>query len=196
VESQCRDGRAPSFRRPPAGRRINVRCAPGVRYIPSRQVTRSTVGTERARLVRSDRPLAAAGALCQPVASASREPDRQPEARPAALGARKIRELLVRRLNGDVCRREHHSCRARPPRSGPSHEQTSPSRHWNAALTGRGTHDLWCADDKGEFRPQGCHKQLSRIADGFEAYRKRDGESPSLERAHFQSLQDRLRHPV
>jgi hypothetical protein len=94
-------GRAPSFRRPPAGWRVNVRCVPGVRYIPQDRL-QDLQSVQRARLVRSDRPLAAAGALCQPVASASREPDCQPEARQAALGARKIRELLVRRLNGDV----------------------------------------------------------------------------------------------
>jgi hypothetical protein len=76
----------------------------GSSVYPARQVTRSQdlQSVQGARLVRSDRPLAPAGALCQPVASASREPDCQPEARQAALGARKIRELLVRRLNGDV----------------------------------------------------------------------------------------------
>jgi hypothetical protein len=35
----------------------------------------------------------------------------------------------------------------------------------NAALTGPGTHDLWCADDKGEFRPQGCHRCQGTVAD-------------------------------
>ena len=67
-----------------------------------------------------DRPLAAAGALCQPAAGADREPDRRAQAREAALG-----RPQDPRAAGPAARRrrapsgqEHHPCRARPPRPG------------------------------------------------------------------------------
>jgi transposase-like protein len=46
--------------------------------------------------------LAPAGSLRQPAAAADREPDRRGQARQAPLGCPQIRELLVRRLDGDI----------------------------------------------------------------------------------------------
>jgi hypothetical protein len=54
------------------GRLLDGECVPGVRYIPQDRL-QDLQSVQGARLVRSDRSLAAAGALCQSVASASRE---------------------------------------------------------------------------------------------------------------------------
>jgi hypothetical protein len=54
-------------------------------------------------------------------------------------GARKIRELLVRRLAGDVRVPAKSTIHAgpRPPRPGQTHGPAAPARHRNAAVTGR-----------------------------------------------------------
>ena len=54
-------------------------------------------------------------------------------------GARKIRELLVRRLSGDVRvpARQHHPRRARSPRPGQARRRAPPSRARHAPVSGR-----------------------------------------------------------
>ena len=53
-------------------------------------------------------------------------------------GARKIRELLVGRLDGDIkVPEEHHPCGARPPRPGQARRRAAPSRARHAAVRGR-----------------------------------------------------------
>jgi len=100
---------------------------------------------------RSRRPVR----LRQPAAVADREPDRRGQARQPIGVARKIRELLSRRLG------------RRNPRSGQEHDprRAPPSRlvkvAGRPATTATGTplvdrrpapNDLWCADFKGEFK--------------------------------------------
>jgi hypothetical protein len=80
--------------------------------------------------------------------SKCREPDRQPEARQAALGACKIRELLVRRLNGDVRVPATSTIHAVLDRHGLVRRM---SRRRNRATgtplsQGVASNDLWCAD--------------------------------------------------
>src|SRR5262245_29999507 len=69
-------------------------------------------------------------------------------------GARKIRELLVRRLPGDVRIPANSTIHAVLDRNGLVKRQ--PSRRNRAAGTplsnGTFPNDLWCADFKGEFR--------------------------------------------
>ena len=54
-------------------------------------------------------------------------------------GARKMRELLVRRLDGDVRvpAKKHHPCGSRSPRPGQAWRRAAPPRARHAAVRGR-----------------------------------------------------------
>src|SRR5438132_4860088 len=85
--------------------------------------------------------------LVSPAAAADREPDRRGQARQAPLGARKIRELLVRRLDGDIRVPAKSTIHAVLHRHGlvklpgrPRHRATG-----TPLSTGAAPHDLWCA---------------------------------------------------
>ena len=75
-------------------------------------------------------------------------------------GARKIRELLVRKLAGDVCLlgrdaqggQEHRACGARPPRPGQPRPNLRTRANGTPLSAGANPNDLWCADFKGEFK--------------------------------------------
>ncbi len=69
-------------------------------------------------------------------------------------GARKIRELLVRRLDGDVRIPAKSTIHAVLHRHGlvKGIRRPRPSRHRHALSAGVAPNDLWCADFKGEFK--------------------------------------------
>ena len=96
MESEFGHGRAPSLRQPPHRRRVNVRCLPGVRYIRKTGYKIYTRYREHGLFAltdRSRRPVRYANQLPQQVESLIVNLKR---AKPH-WGARKIRELLVRR---------------------------------------------------------------------------------------------------
>ena len=141
---QCRgrnalDGRTSPFRRPAPGWRVDDRCVPGVRDLPEDRLQAAGAlpggGTGGA-----GRPLAAAGALCQPAPGPGGEPDRRLQAREAALG----RAQDPRAAGPTAGRRhphpghQHHPRRARPLRPGAAHGQDAPQGHRHAALHWRG----------------------------------------------------------
>jgi hypothetical protein len=86
-------------------------------------------------------PRAAASALRQSVAAPDREPDRRLQARKTPPGARKIRELLIRRLRGEV------RCHVVLDRHGLVQRAAG-----TPAVGGRRAQGLGCAGYKGEFR--------------------------------------------
>ena len=100
------------------------------------------------------RPLAAARALRQPAAQPGREPDRRLKREKPHWGARKIRELLLRRLPGDVRLPAKSTIHAVLDRHGLV--KRSGKRRARATGTplsqGLAPNDLWCADFKGEFK--------------------------------------------
>jgi transposase InsO family protein len=69
-------------------------------------------------------------------------------------GARKIRELLVRRLNGDVRVPAKSTIHAVLDRHGLVKPMGRPRRHATGTplSLGQAPNDLWCADYKGEFK--------------------------------------------
>jgi transposase InsO family protein len=101
-----------------------------------------------------ERPVAPAGALCQSAAAAGREPDCPAQGREAALGARKIRELLVRRLDGDVRVPAKSTIHAVLDRHGLVKRGGGPRHRARGTPLSEGAapNDLWCADFKGEFK--------------------------------------------
>jgi len=86
---------------PPVGWGGHDRGLPGVRDLPQDRL-QDFRALQGARPGGAQRSLQTAGALRQPTAGPDREPDCPSQGRQAALGARKIRELLVRRLDGNI----------------------------------------------------------------------------------------------
>jgi transposase InsO family protein len=76
------------------------------------------------------------------------------QARQAALGARKIRELLVRRLDGDIRVPAKSTIHAVLDRHGLVKRLGRRRNRANGTplSPGAAPNDLWCADFKGEFR--------------------------------------------
>jgi hypothetical protein len=132
---------------------INVRCVPGIRDIPQDRL-QDLQSVQRARLVRSHRPLAAAvryaNQLPQQVESLIVNLKRDKP----HWGARKIRELLVRRLNGDVRVPTKSTIHAVLDRHGLVRRMSKRRHRATGTPLSRGVapNDLWCADYKGEFR--------------------------------------------
>lgn len=69
-------------------------------------------------------------------------------------GARKIRELLVRRLDGDIRVPAKSTIHAVLDRHGLVKRSSGPRHHAHGTPLSQGTlpNDLWCADFKGEFK--------------------------------------------
>ena len=152
MDSEFGDGGTPALCRPPAGRRKHDGDVPGVRHIPQDRL-QDFRPLQGARACRPERSLAPAGALRQPAARAGRDPDRPPQGREAALGG-KIRELLVRRLSGDVRVPARSTIHAVLDRHGLV-KRGGASRHrarGTPLSEGGAPNDLWCADFKGEFK--------------------------------------------
>src|SRR5512143_1297060 len=102
VEGVFGYGGAPALRCPSARRRGNERGLSRVRDLAQDRLQdlRSLQG---AWLRGVERPVASACALRQPAAAAARKPDRRLQAEASPIGApARSRELLVRRLDGDV----------------------------------------------------------------------------------------------
>src|SRR5438270_1615102 len=153
VESEFGDGGTPALCRPPAGRGGDDGHVPRVRHLPQDRL-QDFRPLQRARACGPDRPFAAAGALRQPAAAADREPHCPPQRREAALGARKIRELLVRRLVGDVRVPAKSTIHAVLDRHGLVKRGGGPRHRARGTPLSEGAapNALWCADFKGEFK--------------------------------------------
>src|SRR5712664_2235596 len=153
VDGEFGDGRTPALCGPPAGRGGDDGRVPGFRRIAQDRLQdfRSLQGT---RAGGPERSLKASGALCQSVAAADREPDCPAQGREAHWGARKIRELLVRRLDGDVRVPAKSTIHAVLDRHGLVKRGGGPRHRARGTplSEGAGPNDLWCADFKGEFK--------------------------------------------
>ena len=84
----------------------------------------------------------------------NREPDHPVQGREATLGARKIRELLVRRLDGDVRVPAKSTIHAVLDRHGLVKRGGGPRHRARGTPLSEGAtpNELWCADFKGEFK--------------------------------------------
>ena len=99
---------------------------------------------------RSRRPVRYANQL----PAAAREPDCPAQGRKPHWGARKIRELLVRRLAGDVRVPAKSTIHAVLDRHGLVKRRGGPRHRARGTPLSQGAapNDLWCADYKGEFK--------------------------------------------
>ena len=153
------DGRTCSFCRPSSGRRGYERCVPGVRDFAQDRLQDRSIATRRRgwrrSADRSRRPVRYANQLPDPDRADDRGGCKRDKPH---WGARKIRELLVRRLAGDVRiparstvhavldrhglvahARQRRRCKAEGTRAVAPDPPPAPN-------------DLWCADFKGEFK--------------------------------------------
>src|SRR5215210_1316854 len=102
---------------------------------------------------RSQRPNWQAVPVRQPASRANRSGNRGSQARETQLGARKIRERLLRRLPHAVKVPACSTIHAILDRHGlVTHPTRSRTRTTGTPLSeGLGPNDLWCTDYKGEF---------------------------------------------
>jgi putative transposase len=89
----------------------------------------------------------------QPADRPGRQPDRQPQAQQTTWGARKIRELLLRRLPGHVRLPAKSTIHAVLDRHGLVKRMSKRRARATGTPLSKafGRNDLWCADFKGEF---------------------------------------------
>ncbi len=153
MESEFGHGRASAFRCPPVGRRADEPDVPGVRHIEEDRL-QDLRALQGAWARSPDRPLEAAGALCQPAARSDRKPDRPPQAREAALGRQEDQGAFDRRLAGDVRVPAKSTIHAVLDRHGLVQRMGKKrNRATGTPLSeGASPNDLWCADYKGEFK--------------------------------------------
>jgi len=151
--SEFGDGGAPAVCCPAVGRRGNDGCLPGVRHLAEDRLKNFDRYKEHgleALTDRTRRPVRYANQLPQQLESLIV----QLKAEKPHWGARKIRELMVRRLDGDVRVPAKSTIHAVLDRHGlvkRARERTS--RAQGTPLSAGATpNDLWCADFKGEFK--------------------------------------------
>jgi transposase InsO family protein len=153
VESEFGDGGAPTVRRPGVGRRGNDGCVPGFRDIPEDRLQDFNRYREHgleALTDRSRRPVRYANQLPQQLESLIV----RLKAEKPHWGARKIRELLVRRLDGEVRVPAKSTIHAVLDRHGLVKRGARLRQHARGTPLSAGIvpNDLWCADFKGEFK--------------------------------------------
>src|SRR5207248_3207386 len=109
-------------------------------------------------------------------------------------GARKIRELLVRRLDGDIRVPAKSTIHAVLDRHGLVKHSGGPRHRARGTLlsAGAGPNDLWCADFKGEFKlgnGRYCYPQQNGRHERMHLTLKKEATRPS----GFNSLQQQER---
>ena len=153
MEGVFGDGRAPAVRGQAAGWRRDERGLPGFRHLPQDRL-QNLFPLPRARRGGVDRSLTTSGAVCQQLPSQIESLIVTLKQEKPHWGARKIRELLLRRLAGDIRVPAKSTIHAVLHRHGlvkglrrPRHRATG-----TPLSPGLAPNDLWCADFKGEFK--------------------------------------------
>jgi len=153
VEAVFGNGGASTLCRPSSGVRGHERGVPRVRHFPQDRLQdlQSLQGPGARCAVRS---LAPPGALCQPAARPDRAADRRSQARQAALGRAQIRELVLRKLAGDVRLPAKSTVHAVLDRHGLVQRARTRRNRANGTPLSAGAvpNALWCVDFKGEFK--------------------------------------------
>ena len=153
MEGVFGDAGASALCRQSSGRRRHERCLPRVRHFPQDRLQNlQPLQGSGARC--AHRSLAPAGALCQPAAGPDGAAHSHLKRDKPHWGARKIRELLVRRLSGDVRVPARSTIHAVLDRHGLVNRVGKPTQRATGTPLSAGAHpnDLWCTDFKGEFK--------------------------------------------
>ena len=153
MEREYGHGGTSSLRRAAAGGGADDGAVPGVRHLAEDR-PQDLRAVEGARAGGDRRPAAQARTGREPAADAGRGDDRRAPPRAPDLGARKLRELLMRRLGPGVAVPARSTIHAVLDRHGlVEHARARRPRATGTPLSAPDApNDLWCGDFKGEFR--------------------------------------------